>query len=258
MAERTEYEPTPLHVAVIGCMDEDIDHDEGSVVFGIGGSAITTPDKGNMNLFSTEDRVLVDKLRPLIFETLSETANKLGTPLTITSHLGCGWAKGMGVTPEEMPEVTKQAVLESNVPDAVYAGHIQYNETPIPLDDYELLSSCIVRPPEDHHHKAKAAILTVGGGITSEERRKIEDEYIHGRAFIISADFVHALLQKGIDSKEIERFIKLQLNVAQTIVGEHRPLDIIIHDSHRLQDQSQQNFKVADMIRENLLLTSNS
>ncbi len=246
MIEQHEFEPVSARVAVATCMDEALTFKKGAIVFGLGGTAVSTPARGNLELFTPEHRKLIDLVRPTIYTSLTKLSRSLDAPLAFTSHRGCGWAKGMGIHPDEVSEVTEKVIENAGLDTRLFAGHIDHHHKPQPIGKDGKLGACIIRPPEEHLHSAESIIITTGGGITPEEKQILENE--HGASFIISADYVSRALQFGLKSNYLEQFLNLQIDVAYHIMN-NSALNIIIFDAKRLHYDAQNNNSAAEYIQ---------
>jgi hypothetical protein len=250
MKELREYEPSPISVGVLGCMDEALVLKSGSVLYGVGGAAVSTQTQGDMSLFTPEARHLTRTVRPAIYSSLSEISQSMGVPLAVVSHAGCGWAAGMGIRAGEIPYKTQQKVENSGVATK-FAGHVERHHKPLNLDQEQGVAGCIIRPETEHLHSAKNIFLTVGGGVTQDEKNRLEITY-NGPGFVVSVDYAAKAIEKGLKPKYMEDFLKLQIDVAYAIMN-GAPLNFVVFDGQRMALQNLLNYELANEIANSYL-----
>jgi len=220
--------------ATVSCMDEGYEPALGEIHFGLVASGVTKKEGGNIEMYSLEDRLLMEKARPVILRGLRWVADMMGIVgnLKVTSHQSCGGAGAQGIGEDNVADLTK---IQSVVGDKriVFANHIPYKEKAEEVpDDSDITDNQVyarmTRKPEDHHHTADRIEITIGGGIDHTE--KIDEQ--HKNSFIISAEWIPYALQNGLTKEDITRILKLQMGIAIKIM--RRDLPVAIFDAGRL------------------------
>ncbi len=219
-------------VAVVACMDEDLDYGAGTVVFGTAGSLITRIGGGNQAVYPDTKRELVARTRTAVFTELAKLAKAMGMKLYVTSHEGCGAGAAQEVKGQEALEaVTKTLCDELSL---AYAGYIPHGEAPVAIGDSGVMAY-IGRPEAEHHHGAQRIIITVGGGITEGEIEMVEGDG-YGDGFVVSADWVAGALATGsITEEEAMDWLALHVDIADGIAdGVASTSSVRIYNANRL------------------------
>ena len=214
MAEvlQVKYNPekreVPFPVVLVSCMDEGLCYGPGILVAGVGGSAVTQLETGDQVFFPDEKRKLVERVRPVLYNSLERVADDLGFGFGIASHVGCGWAGAQGISEEK---VSYSTLVSANRWFLDYYGHISHSQNLVELN-CPGLAATMTRPESDHHHDASRIALTVGGFITQNEIEKLTRK--EGKPFVISADWIAKVARVGGDIKEALDFVELEIDVA--------------------------------------------
>lgn len=237
-------------VALVACMDEDLDYGEGVVVFGTAGSLITKVGGGNQTVYPDEKRELVEKTRGVVFGELKRLAEKMGMKLVVTSHAGCGAGAAQEIKGREaLMEVTGKMCDELGLE---YAGHIPHASEPVEIGEAGFKAH-IGRPEEEHHHGARRVIVTVGGGITEQEIQMVEADG-YGDGFVVSADWVRGVLERGeMSEEEVKEWLELHVDIADGIAdGVSRGSSVRVYNANRLdKGTADRNYEmVVKMLRE--------
>lgn len=225
-------------IAVVACMDDDIQMDPKALWVGTPGSYVTL--EGTSEKYPTEVRRLVEKYRPLINTVLKELTTEMEIPsFVVTSHEGCGAMGIQGVTDsKEVAEKTQQFIT-SNSDMPKYLGHISSDPVNTLHDEASQsdVATHITRTQESHEHHACGIVFTTGGFISGEEmemlkENKLVDIVVHQEAsenivtepvlkkyFVVCADPMNRVItQQGGKKEDVITILKFIKDLAETIM----------------------------------------